>query len=61
MLNIIGQGCDYADFLKKSLSEKEITLLLYDNNLAVIAQNSYKVRPTILPYSYNEALNSYTQ
>jgi len=33
---------------------------LYDNTLAVIAPNYYKVRPTTLPYSYNKAY-SYKQ
>jgi len=41
----------------KILSEKceEITSSLYDNNLAVVTPNFYKVRSTTLPYSYNKA------
>jgi len=49
-MNIVGQSCDYADFLK-ILSEncEEIMLSVYDNNLAVLGPNFNKVRPTTLP------------
>jgi len=50
-MNIVGQSSDYADFLKKTLPEncEEIMSSLYDNNLAVLAPNSYRVKPTTLP------------
>jgi len=40
-MNILGESCDQADFLKILLENwEEITSLLYDNNLAVIGPNS---------------------
>jgi len=40
-MNILAQSCDHADF-RKLVSEncEEITLSLYNNNLAVIGPNS---------------------
>jgi len=50
VINIVGQSCDYADFLKiLSKNREEIMSSLYDNNLAVLGPNSNKVRPITLP------------
>jgi len=49
-MNIVGQSCDLADFLK-ILPEnwEEITSSLCDNNIAVLGPNSINVWPTTLP------------
>jgi len=54
-MHILAQNFDHADFWKILSETEEFTSSLYDNKLAAVAPNSYKVRPTTLPYSYNKA------
>ena len=57
---MLAQNCIYADF-RKILSQncEEITSSLCNNNPAVIAPNSYKFRPTTLPYSYKVSYDNF--